>query len=237
MIIYAGAPAQHRRIRGVIPSLDFLSRPDKGGAGARKIVNDVDAGGNWTNTLVYDSDTGEHYLELTEAELAALAEHDTASWAYKAADTAWSVAEKAQILSLPTLAEMLASAFTIAPAQISAGVLDATVVVTDGATLTVKQGDVKLYTFEFGAQWDCTGGKRIFFTVKKKATDASASISKEGTVTTPATAGGSLSLAAADTSALTPGEYVYEFKRRDADGVSSPGTIQEGAFIIGQDLS
>lgn len=126
---------------------------------------------------------------------------------------------------------------TVAPAQIAAGVLDATVVVADGAVLRIKQGDVKLYTFEFGAQWDCTGGKRVFFTVKKRSTDAAAALSKECSVTVPATAGGSLSLVAADTAALAVGEYAYEFKRRDADGVSSPGTIQEGKFIIGQDLS
>ncbi len=139
--------------------------------------------------------------------------------------------------SAEALAEKLVNGVTVLPGQIAEGVMDATVVVTEGVPLRIKQGDAKLYTFEFGSQWDCTGGKKIFFTAKKKENDAVAAISKECTVTTPATAAGNLGLVAADTSSLAVGEYFYEFKRRDADGVSNPGTIQDGKFIIGQDLS
>jgi len=89
------ADAAHRRIKGFIGTLDDFAT-SKHGEAARKIVNDVDTGGNWTNPLVYDADTEMHYVELTAGELATLAASDTVSWAYVSASTKY-FAETCQV--------------------------------------------------------------------------------------------------------------------------------------------
>jgi hypothetical protein len=121
----------------------------------------------------------------------------------------------------------------IAGSTIATGILENNVTLTRGLVTRITRGDAKTFTFNFGSDWDCTGGKRIFLTLKASRTDQSPLVDKEATITVAASASGYVTLSDADTAVV--GKYWYEYERRDADGTSNPGTIQRGTLIIEQD--
>lgn len=120
--------------------------------------------------------------------------------------------------------------------NINTGVLQNTITISATEPLRAYRGDYLpsgTITFNFGSAWDCSGGKKIYFCVKK-ATDAREIIDVETTLTDAANATGTVPNLDLESYGITAGNYVYDFERRDGDG-TKPRTIMRGIFVIEND--
>ncbi len=116
----------------------------------------------------------------------------------------------------------------------TAGVLQS-LIPTQGDPIRIMRGDAARLSFSFGSQWDCSGGKKIYFCAKQNKADnnSTAIVNRACIITDAANAAGYIDLTATETAAV--GGYHYEFERRDSDE-SNPRTIQQGQLIIQQDV-
>mgnify|MGYP001588246579 CR=1 FL=1 len=147
-------------------------------------------------------------------------------------DIGWTFDNKTD--SLEAIKDQIPAA--IVGATLNTGVLQSLVAISASEPMRVYRGDylpAGTFTFSFGTAWDCSGGKKIYFCVKK-ALDGPEKIDVECTVSDEANAAGTVPALNLETYGITPGNYVYEFERRDSDG-TKPRTIMTGVFIVNND--
>lgn len=166
--ILLAAPAAHRRIRGWIGTLEDFA-VSKHGSAARKIVNEIDTGGDWTNTLVYDADTETHYIELTAAELAALSANDTVSWAYISSTTRYTT-EQCQIVSNDISG--LQTTIALLESDVIAGDIIVPSPTTSGEAVDIYRNAHWDGAFYLGGAWSSYSAVPVYYTAKRKQDDA-----------------------------------------------------------------
>ena len=130
--------------------------------------------------------------------------------------------------------KVLTSAFAKESTLLGLGYLPKTARTFDaGERIVVPRGDKIDLPFALGPLHDCSG-KRLFFTVKKTIDDDAALIDIECPLTDELNVIGTVPLKPE----LLADSYsgVYEFERRDADGISNPHTIVQGKFLIAKDV-
>lgn len=119
--------------------------------------------------------------------------------------------------------------------NISSGVLQNMVTVTDSSPQAIIRGDIKSFTFNLGVQWDLTGGKKVYFIAKadRKADNSTAIVNRECTVTDAANGVATITLTSAETQ--TVGAYYAEVEVRDSDD-TNPHTARQFFLRISQDV-
>ncbi|MEW5745265.1 MAG: BppU family phage baseplate upper protein [Nitrospirota bacterium] len=115
--------------------------------------------------------------------------------------------------------------------NLSTGVLQHMITVSDSALQEVTRGDVKTLTFNLGAQWNLTG-RKAYFCMKTNQTSPTAKVNRECTITDAINGICTITLTASETD--TVGRHYAEVEVRNADD-TTPQTALQFTILITQD--